>query len=68
MQSNTGEQQCDEKNSAIEKEKARVDFLRMLAHDLRAPLAAIVGSAYTVVQNIDALSKEQILCLTMNIA
>ena len=68
MQSNMGEHQCDEKISAIENEKARVDFLRMLAHDLRAPLAAIVGSAYTVAQNIDALSKEQIQCLTMNIA
>ena len=43
----------------IEKERMRANLLRAVSHDLRTPLTSIYGSSTTVMENYDALSKEQ---------
>ncbi len=42
-----------------EKEKVRANLLRAVSHDLRTPLTSIYGSCSTIMENYDALSKEQ---------
>jgi two-component system sensor histidine kinase KdpD len=39
----------------IERERLRGDLLRSVSHDLRTPLAGILGSASTVIENYDQL-------------
>ena len=45
----------------VEREKMRANLLRAVSHDIRTPLTAIVGSASGIIDNYDALSKENIL-------
>ena len=44
-----------------EREKMRANLLRAVSHDIRTPLTSIVGSASGIIDNYDALSKENIL-------
>ena len=44
-----------------EQEKMRANLLRAVSHDIRTPLTSIVGSASGIIDNYDALSKENIL-------
>ena len=44
-----------------EREKIHSNLLRAVSHDIRTPLTAIVGSASGIIDNYDALSKENIL-------
>lgn len=46
-----------------EKERMRANLLRAVSHDLRTPLTSIYGSSTTVIENYDALSREQKLKL-----
>ena len=46
-----------------EKEKMRANLLRAVSHDLRTPLTSIYGSASTVIENYDRLSRAQQLGL-----
>ena len=46
-----------------EKEKMRANLLRAVSHDLRTPLTTIYGSSSTIIEQMDGLSKEQILQL-----
>ncbi len=45
----------------VEREKMRANLLRAVSHDIRTPLTSIVGSASGIIDNYDALSKENIL-------
>lgn len=47
----------------IEKERMRANLLRAVSHDLRTPLTSIYGASTAVVENYDALTKEQQLKL-----
>lgn len=42
-----------------EKEKMRANLLRAISHDLRTPLTTIYGSSLALVEQYDALSREQ---------
>ena len=46
-----------------EKEKMRGNLLRAISHDLRTPLTTIYGSSSAIMENIEVLSKEQIVGL-----
>ena len=46
-----------------EKERMRGNLLRAVSHDLRTPLTSIYGSSTTVMENYDALSRDQKLKL-----
>lgn len=46
-----------------EKEKMRANLLRAVSHDLRTPLTSIYGSCSALIENYDALSKDQHLKL-----
>ncbi len=46
-----------------EMERMRANLLRAVSHDLRTPLTSIYGSTSAVIENYDALSKEQNLKL-----
>lgn len=50
-----------------EMEKMRANLLRGISHDLRTPLTTIYGSTSTVIENYDALKKEQQLKLLQEI-
>ncbi len=45
----------------VEREKMRANLLRAVSHDIRTPLTSIVGSASGIIDNYDALSKENIM-------
>ncbi len=45
--------------SETEMEKMRANLLRGISHDLRTPLTTIYGSTSTVIDNYDALNKQQ---------
>ncbi len=47
----------------IEKERMRANLLRAISHDLRTPLTSIYGASTTVIENYDALPREQQLKL-----
>ena len=47
----------------IERERMRGNLLRAVSHDLRTPLTSIYGSSSTVIENYDALNREQKLKL-----
>ena len=47
----------------IEKEHMRANLLRAISHDLRTPLTSIYGASSAVMENYDALSREQQLKL-----
>ena len=47
----------------IEKERMRANLLRAISHDLRTPLTSIYGASSTVMENYDALPREQKLKL-----
>ena len=49
--------------SEVELERMRSNLLRAVSHDLRTPLTAIYGSCTTVMENYDALTREQQLKL-----
>lgn len=51
----------------IERERMRGNLLRAVSHDLRTPLTSIYGSSSTIIENYDALTKEQRLKLTQEI-
>lgn len=40
----------------VQRERLRVDMLRAISHDLRTPLAGIMGLASTVLENFDSVS------------
>ena len=42
-----------------EKERMRANLLRAVSHDLRTPLTTIYGSSTTLLENSDAMTKEQ---------
>ena len=44
-----------------ELERLRAEFLSMVSHELRAPLTSIKGSVATVLEDIEMLSREEIL-------
>ncbi len=50
-----------------ENEKMRNILLSSISHDLRTPLAAIVGASETIAQNFDKLKKESIIELSKSI-
>ena len=50
-----------------EMEKMRANLLRGISHDLRTPLTTIYGSTSAVIENYDALKKEQQLKLLQEI-
>lgn len=50
-----------------EVEKMRANLLRGISHDLRTPLTTIYGSTSAVIENYDALKKEQKLKLLQEI-
>lgn len=49
------------------KEKMRANLLRAVSHDLRTPLTTIYGSGSAIADEIDGLSKEQIVKLANGI-
>ena len=49
--------------SENERERMRANLLRAVSHDLRTPLTTIYGSCSTIIDNYDALTKEQKLKL-----
>lgn len=49
--------------SENERERMRANLLRAVSHDLRTPLTTIYGSCSTIIENYDALTKEQKLKL-----
>lgn len=51
----------------VEKEKMRGNLLRAVSHDIRTPLTSILGSATGILENYDALAKEEKLELTQDI-
>ena len=51
----------------IERERMRANLLRAVSHDLRTPLTSIYGSTSTILENYDALTKEQKLKLTREV-
>ena len=53
--------QMDEVRREAELERMHGNLLRAVSHDIRTPLTAIVGSASGIIDNYDALSKENIL-------
>ena len=55
--------QQEKVKAETEKEKMRANLLRAVSHDLRTPLTTIYGSSSTIVEQMDGLSKEQILQL-----
>ena len=50
-----------------EKEKMRGNLLRAVSHDLRTPLTGISGASATILENLDKLSREEIVTLLTNI-
>ena len=44
-----------------ELERLRAEFLGMVSHELQAPLASIKGSAATILEDIETLSRDEIL-------
>ncbi len=48
----------------VERERLRSDLLQSISHDLRSPLAAIVGSASTLVseQTLSAVTRDDLAC------
>lgn len=55
--------QQEKMKAETEKEKMRANLLRAVSHDLRTPLTTIYGSSSTIIEQMDGLSKEQILRL-----
>ena len=53
--------QMDEVRREAELERMHGNLLRAVSHDIRTPLTSIVGSASGIIDNYDALSKENIL-------
>ena len=51
----------------IERERMRANLLRAVSHDLRTPLTSIYGSTSTILENYDALTREQKLKLTREV-
>ena len=49
--------------SEMDRERMRGNLLRAVSHDLRTPLTSIYGASSAVVENLDSLSREQILGL-----
>lgn len=47
----------------IERERMRANLLRAISHDLRTPLTSIYGASTTVIENYDALPRQQQLKL-----
>ena len=51
-----------------EKEKTRGNLLRSVSHDLRTPLTSIIGASLVIKDNVDTLSKDEIVELSGDIA
>lgn len=51
----------EQMKSENERERMRANLLRAVSHDLRTPLTTIYGSCSTIIENYDALTKEQIM-------
>ena len=50
-----------------EKEKMRANLLRAISHDLRTPLTTIYGSSSAMIENVESLTKEQMVELADDI-
>ena len=53
--------------SEMEHERMRGNLLRAVSHDLRTPLTSIYGATSAILENYDALTKEQRLKLTQEV-